>query len=205
MTAKKTKSSKFPVQINFKIKKSHLFIEVKYQPTFFIAIFFGLLGALIFAFTPSMFSSLTSFFRPEPTPVISSLPALNFSPSRIVIPDIDLDLPIKSATVSANDWQVYDDAVSHLNTSGDLAKGNIVLYAHNQKNAFGKIIQMGIGNLITLRSTKGDKQFKVTNIFTATPQDIHLLENTDDNILTMYTCSGWFDRDRFFVIAKPVK
>jgi LPXTG-site transpeptidase (sortase) family protein len=89
--------------------------------------------------------------------------------------------------------------------SGNLLEGNIVLYAHNRKDLFGPIVKLEKGRLIILNSNNLQQKYEVIEAFEASPTDIHLIQNQDENLLTMYTCSGWFDSKRFFVIAKPIE
>lgn len=186
--------------LKFKLTPKYLTISLVYNPQILLAIISGLIFALAFIFLPQFLPSLSN---PRTEDSVSIEQTAN--PHTIEIPSISLTMNIKPAVALANDWQVYDDAVSWLSTSGNLNSGNIVLYAHNKKDAFGKIIQMGIGNEIILKSDQIEQKYQVTQIFDATPKDIHLLENTNENKLTMYTCSGWFDAKRFFVIALPVE
>lgn len=161
-----------------------------------MAVIVGLFFALLFYLVPQFWQK-----PPEPTPVIPSInPTI---PLNITIDRLNLTLPIKEATVSANDWQVYDDAVSWLKGSGNLGGGNIVLYGHNSKTFFGKIIQLGVGDQIVVSGAARDKIYIVEKSYQTNRWDLSAITASDEQ-LTMYTCSGWFDANRWFVIAKPL-
>lgn len=123
-------------------------------------------------------------------------------PSAIVIPKVGLTLSIKEATVSGNTWQIFDEAASWLNTSGTFDKGNIVLYGHNKADGMGKITQLGAGDEILLKNSNKEVTYTVEKVFETTSTDLAPIQNAD-NKLTIYTCSGWFDAKRFFVVASP--
>jgi len=161
-----------------------------------MAVIVGLFFALFFYFIPQFWQK-----PPEPIPAVPSIdPTI---PLNIKIDRLNLTLPIKEATVSANDWQVYDDAVSWLRGSGNLNSGNIVLYGHNSKTLFGSIIQLGIGDQIAINGSMGDKTYIVEKSYQTNRWDLSAITTADEQ-LTMYTCSGWFDANRWFVIAKPL-
>jgi len=161
-----------------------------------MAVIAGILSALIFLTIPPLFQK-----PPQPQIIIPTIDTK--LPLNIEIPRLKVNLPIKEATVSANDWQVYDDAVSWLKGSGNLEKGNVILYGHNSKTLFGSIIQLGIGDDIILKGAGQDRKYKVEKSYQTSRWDLTAVNSQDDK-LTMYTCSGWFDANRWFVIAKPV-
>ncbi len=170
----------------------------------------GLTGAIILGFGPKAYQLLVPpqpQFTPEViiSPIPSPTPAeivINV-PQEISISRLGIKMAIKEATVSENDWQIYDDAVSWLKTSGTLDGGNIILYGHNTQSLFGNIIQLGFGDEIILAGDGKTQKYQVTQAYQTTRDDLWALQNTN-NQLTMYTCSGWFDQYRFFVIAELI-
>jgi len=187
-----TRSGKWPVY-------TYTF-RLYYSRALFVMLTLGLSCALLFGFGPSVYEKL--FSVKEETPIASL--EKNYIPERVLIPSIEFEMPVKDATVSANDWEVFDDAVSWLKTSGTLEKGNIILYGHNDKNKFGKIIRLKVGDVIVIRNKHYEKWYEVVKGIETNSSDLTYLQNTEDG-LTMYTCSGWFDSKRYFVIAKPVE
>ncbi|NMB57478.1 sortase, partial [Candidatus Beckwithbacteria bacterium] len=161
-----------------------------------------LIGALLFAFIPHIWEKINQKEEVKITQANLILP--NDKPQSIEIPILDLKMEIKEASVSANNWEIYDNAVSWLKNSGDLKSGNMILYAHNDLSKFGKIIQLGQGSEIILKNQWQEKHYKVIDAFQTSNQDLWPIE-AKENRLTMYTCSGLFDVNRFFVIAEPVE
>jgi sortase (surface protein transpeptidase) len=160
-------------------------------------IIFGIIGSCLFIVLPSIKQQII------PSAPISPLSSSSKLPTQLIINRIGLDLVLKEATISANNWQIYPDAASHLHGSGDLGGGNMIIYGHNTPAILGKIIQLGTENEILVKNQYLEKRYKVTQVFQTTRDDLSQINNTDDQ-LTIYTCSGWFDANRFFIIAKPI-
>jgi LPXTG-site transpeptidase (sortase) family protein len=129
---------------------------------------------------------------------------VNSPPASIVIPTLDLNLPIAPGIVKNNQWTLYDDKISWLATSEPPGSGkNVILYGHNRPLLFGKLTNLQIGEEITVTDNNG-------MIFTYTvaqrrkvlPEDIDVIISPK-NQLTLYTCDGSFDEKRLIVIAYP--
>lgn len=83
--------------------------------------------------------------------------------------------------------------------------GNIILYGHNKREILGNIRALKGGELITLTTTDGkEHQYKVATMKEVSPTDTDWLEPTDQEVLTLYTCAGLMDAQRFLVRALPV-
>lgn len=125
-------------------------------------------------------------------------------PNRIIIPKVSIDLPVFPGKVVDDKWEIAKEGVSYLLGTGIPGrKGNTVIYGHNKRNQFGPIRWLGKGNEIKVTNKKG-KEFiyKVTETKIVSPQNIEILSSTQDSTLTLYTCTGFLDRERFIVIAK---
>lgn len=127
----------------------------------------------------------------------------NKIPERIKIDSINVDLPIVPSAIVNSKWEVTDKGVSYLNSSvvpGSL--GNSVLYGHNWTNLLGNLINIKVGETIGIFYQDGtEKEFLVTSIQEVEPDNISILNNTNDFRLTIYTCSGFLDSKRFVVVA----
>jgi LPXTG-site transpeptidase (sortase) family protein len=119
---------------------------------------------------------------------------------------VGIDIKIKEAEIVKGIWQVFPDSVSHLYSSGRIGEGkNIVIYGHNKDDVFGPIRYMKEGSEIELRDEKGDKFiYKVIKTDTVKPDNLDYVTPKNEELLTLYTCSGFFDSERFIVVAKKV-
>ena len=119
---------------------------------------------------------------------------------------VGIDIKVKEAIIAKGVWQVFSDSVSHLDFSGRIGEGkNIVIYGHNKDDVFGPIRYMKEGSEIELRDEKGEKFiYKVIKTDTVKPDNLDYVTPKNEEILTLYTCIGFFDSERFIVVAKRI-
>ena len=127
-------------------------------------------------------------------------------PTRIIIENLEIDLNIESSSIVDGAWQVSDDGVSFLDRSAMPSQGgNIVLYGHNKKHILGNIYDIRVGDVINIYDDEGFVlKYEVEQTFTVTPDEVSVVQPTDHEVLTLYTCIGPFDSKRFIIKAKPV-
>lgn len=180
-------------------------LHKKYQKYYLslLAIIFGL---SIFSFGAYRYFSIRilSFSKPPPETVTTKNRAE--LPAKITIPDLKIDLPIEEGFIKDGVWQISEANASHLNTSARPGEGgNIVVYGHNKRVIFGSLPYARIGAKITITDKNGKKyNYEVTNKLYASPDQVNLLYPTDYEQLTIYTCAGLFDSQRFIIKAKPL-
>jgi LPXTG-site transpeptidase (sortase) family protein len=166
--------------------------------------------AKIFLGLGFFFSLLTLFFiyqRNVPislanTQIITS----ETIPVEIIIPGLNIDLPIIPATLQKGKWELTSKGVSYLisSDSADISGSNI-LYGHNWPNLLGKITKLQIGDKILLRYTNQiNREYIVTSIKIINSADISVLSNESLDQLTLYTCSGFLDSKRLVIKATVV-
>lgn len=172
----------------------------------FLTRLFLFIGLLCFIFLGML---LYQRYRPNPlafqgavfTRVLSS--TYQASPTRLQIPEVDVDLPIVLSEIEGTTWQTTERGVSYLKSSplpGE--KGNAVLYGHNWPNLLGALRQIRIGDKITVSYLDGHAVlFTVAYITVVSPDMVKILENSSDSRLTIYTCTGFLDSKRFVVTA----
>lgn len=143
-----------------------------------------------------------SFYKADfQAPVTAGIEATN-----IKIPKVNLDLPVVSTSIKNGVWEVPQVAVGHLDQSATInSEGNIVLYAHNTNNLFGPIRWLSVGDEIILTGIDGrGYKYQVSETITVKPNIVDYVLSTDSERLTLFTCTGLFDLDRFIVVATPV-
>lgn len=127
-------------------------------------------------------------------------------PNKIVISSLGVDLPVEISTINDGIWEVSDEAVSFLDRSAKPGEGgNIVLYGHNKRHILGTLPNIRVGDVIEVYDEDGKEyKYQVENTFIVTPDDVSVVQPTDHEVLTVYTCVGPFDSKRFIVKAKPL-
>lgn len=130
---------------------------------------------------------------------------LGKTPTHIYIP-WKVDVAIDPEVYKNGRWTVSDTNASHLVQSAFPGeKGNIIIYGHNKRNIMGNIRAMKLGETITLTTASGAKRvYQVVSTHEVRPEDTSFLAPTEEEVLTLYTCSGFMDSMRFIVRATPV-
>jgi sortase A len=127
-------------------------------------------------------------------------------PVEIIIPSLNIDLPIEPGTITKGIWQISSDSATFLLSSAlPGTKGNTVIYGHNLKRIFGKLPYIDFGQKITIKTQDGNMyQYKVTDKFLVNPDRVDLVSPTNFEELTIYTCTGFMDSKREVIKAVPI-
>lgn len=119
---------------------------------------------------------------------------------------LGIDIKISEASIKEGVWQVFPDAVSHLDNSARIGEGgNIIIYGHNKDDVLGPIRFAKVGEKIELFDASGNKYlYEVFKIDTVEPNDLTYILPTNKEILTIYTCTGFLDSKRYIAVAKKI-
>ncbi|HUW22084.1 MAG TPA: sortase [Candidatus Bathyarchaeia archaeon] len=160
----------------------------------------GLLLVLVFWLTAKFSPSPVSFAgKPALTVVKDQL-----YPAHLKIASISLDLPVSQVELTASDWPLFTGSASYVLGSGIIGRpGNAIIYAHNRTNLFGRLKQVKNGDLVEITDQAGDKwHYQVSQVMTVSPKDIGVLSPTKSATLTLYTCTGYLDRQRLVIVSR---
>jgi sortase A len=126
---------------------------------------------------------------------------------KIQINSINLDSKLISSTNNKDLWK----GIWHrINTGNPIKGGNMVITAHRflytgNNNTFYNLPNIKINEVITLYWEGIKYDYKVYEIFEVTPEEVEIEDNTDNHILTLYTCTPlWTSAKRFVVRATPL-
>ncbi len=140
-----------------------------------------------------------------PEPIVFASSPQDKNPRVLEIPSLNIKLNVIPATISNNKWSETENSLGYL-TSSVLpnTNGNAVFYGHNRPAVLGKLNKIKIGDVVEITSGDGVvSKFDVYDKFEVTPDQTHILNNSETPKITIYTCSGFFDLKRFVVLAKP--
>ncbi len=149
-------------------------------------------------------------FSQEPVRVDKSLllEKINKSknpPIRIIIPSLDIDLPIKEAKVVKGYWEVFEDVAGFgLGSAYPEEVGNQVIFAHARKGLFLPLKNVKAGQMVYVLTREKWYSYKINEIKEVLPSQIEVIAPTSESILTLYTCSGFSDSKRLIVKAVKV-
>lgn len=166
-----------------------------------ILIFIGITSFLVAVFLKEYQGNPLSFSQaPEPVNIVEE----GDLPEKILISKVGIDLPVLPTEVIDGSWEVSDEGASYLLGSGIPGReGNVIIYSHNKNHLFGPIRWLGEDDEIRLINKKGDEFiYRIKETKTVSPETIEVLSPTEEATLTLYTCAGFLDRERFVVVAK---
>ena len=124
-------------------------------------------------------------------------------PVRFSIPAAQINLPMYPAVINGTTWQDTKQGVSFLKTSplpGEV--GNSIMYGHNWNVLLGRLTTVKPGQKIIVAYPGAIKIFTVSFTATISPNDTYILKPTTDRRITVYTCTGFLDTQRFVVVAE---
>lgn len=116
-----------------------------------------------------------------------------------------LSIKLEEAILMGNQWTVASDKGSHLAQSANPGEqGNIIVYGHNTNEILGPLRWTHVEEKIEVTTLDGlVHRYAITSIHEVDPSDIRFLQPTLTETLTIYTCAGFLDKNRFIVRAKP--
>ena len=127
------------------------------------------------------------------------------SPTRLVIPSIDVDVPV----VQGDDWeQLKKGAGHHIGSANPGERGNCFISGHN--DIYGEIFRylpdLKIGDKITVYAGEQPYSYVVRATRVVEPDDVSVMYPTSTPILTLLTCYPYMiDTHRFVVIAELIR
>lgn len=127
-------------------------------------------------------------------------------PVKVIIPAVGIDVAIRPAKVVKGEWEVFEDSGSYgLGSAYPGEVGNTVLFAHARKDYFLNLRQVSLDQDIYVFTNNDWYHYRVSDIREVAPTDISVIKPTEDETLTLFTCSGFADSQRMIVAAKLVK
>lgn len=127
-------------------------------------------------------------------------------PKQVIIPDINLNLPVIPTKINQRKWEATTKGISFLISSPvPGSDGNSILYGHNWPNLLGNITKLKPGQVIYINLSDGSsKKFVIDSTVSVSPQEVAILAPSKTAQITLYTCSGFLDSKRFVVVAKLI-
>jgi LPXTG-site transpeptidase (sortase) family protein len=127
-----------------------------------------------------------------------SKPILTGKPVRIVIPDVEIDLPIDEGRYSG-----YHAQYAMLTPLANNDNGNTFIYGHNNKYVFGPLKRINPGAIAKVY-TDNNRVFSYTfqSTYAVTPDNTSILYYQGPSMLTVQTCSGAWNEQRQMYVFK---
>lgn len=202
---KRVKNSKVTNKTTPASKPSFFKVLTRQAVFWLIVAYIGSFAALLSGFYLLYQETILSF---KVAPVVTASAHLRSDrPTRITIDSANIDISIVEANIQEGIWQTSQTEVTHLSTSARPAEnGNIVLYGHNMQHIFGNLPAVKMGDRVVLTTEEGQKYYyQVADITVVDPSQIQTVLPTQNEVLTVYTCTGFLDSKRLVLKAVPVE
>jgi sortase A len=138
-------------------------------------------------------------YVPAPLPAPGTL-----LPTRLVIPAIGLDTPVKEVTIEDGVWQVAEYAAGyHRGTARPGTVGNTVISGHKglYGGVFARLEELEPGDEVFLYAGPHLYRYIVEEKKSVWPYQVEVMAQTARPILTLITCTA-YDMQRLIVIAR---
>lgn len=169
---------------------------------------FFLTLTIIQSFLPQQIIQAESIAFNRSSPSISATnfaKSEEFLPVRLQVGEL-IEIEIEPAKFEHNEWIISDKKVSYWTGSALPGwVGNTVLYGHNKKEILGNLNSSKVGDQITITVKNGQVfSYTIEEMKEVTPDQIQYIFPTNEQVLTIYTCSGWLDSKRLVVRAGAI-
>lgn len=168
----------------------------------------GFIGLILVTFSTLYLTQTfhSSTVQAHSVPVEKAEVTIYSRPTQIEFPSLATRISIQSSSVINNQWQVSDHIANHLlNSSSPGEKGNIIIYGHNKKDIFGKLKELTEGDQIILHTEDGSLYtYRIVEQRVVSPTEVSILQQTETETLTIYTCIGLLDSQRLIIRAIPL-
>lgn len=153
--------------------------------------------------------SLVSSFNTEPVKIDPNLLRVDTSkkivktpPTRLIIPDLGIDVVVKEAKIVKGYWEVFPDSAGFgLGSAYPQDTGNQVIFAHARPGLFLPLKEVKIGQKVYVFTKDSWYTYTIKNIKEVLPSQVEVIAPTTSAVLTLYTCSGFADSKRLIVTA----
>lgn len=169
-----------------------------------LTLIFLLLGVLLISFSLAFRFNRSRILSFAAVPRQSGLVSQE-KIKRIVIDAVDINLDVEESGIVDGVWQISEKGASHLDISSYPGQeGNIVVYGHNKGTIFGRLRQVMIGNKVQLVDDRERiYTYQVKDVQIVSPKEVKYVQPTNQQTLTIYTCTGIFDSQRLVLVAEP--
>jgi sortase A len=132
-------------------------------------------------------------------------------PTRLIIPALGLDVPIKEVFIVRGQWEIAEYAAGYLNGSGlPGVPGNLALSGHAglYGAVFANLGALNPGDDIYVDAVGLRYHYRLRTSNTVWPNRIDVLDSTETPTMTLITCTNW-DTQRLvaqadFIDSSPV-
>lgn len=139
-------------------------------------------------------------------------PKVSGVPSRIVIPDLSIDLPVVSQSYSTalKSWPVAPSDANYATETALInnTKGQSLIYGHDNQSVFGRLLTMAPGTVAYVYTANGHIfKYSFTSYKDVSPRQTDIISKMKDAPvgLDLITCTGAYFQYRHLMSLKLVQ
>jgi LPXTG-site transpeptidase (sortase) family protein len=154
---------------------------------------------------PSPVPAPTNVARGQPAAAAKPIGA-SVLPTRLIIPALGLDAPIKEVFIVHNQWEIAEYAAGYLNGSGlPGVPGNLAMSGHAglYGAVFASLGALNPGDDIYVDAAGVRYHYRLRTSSAVWPNQIDVLDSTETPTMTLITCTNW-DTQRLVATADYV-
>jgi len=131
---------------------------------------------------------------------VSTASEMDNTPLRILLPTLNVDLPIEPAPILKDTWQVFENAAG---LGQGTNENNLVIFAHARPEMFARLSELQIGDKFYLLGNSKWQTFEVVDKSYIFPEDINTVLKTANAAptVTLFSCDGPNDEKRVVIKA----
>lgn len=174
-----------------------------------IGLVFVVLALIVLMFPYSKLSPKPVEKPAEKNPIVINSKLLeakpeNNIPVRILIPKSDIDLKVTPSQIVNGYWELSETTASYgLGSGTPGTKSNTVIFAHAREGLFYNLKDVKKDDVIYVFTKNSWYRYKVNKITAVYPNQTEVIQPTKNEVLTLYTCTGYNDEKRLIVTAVP--
>ena len=146
----------------------------------------------------------------SPKPVVTSSVSISGHPERIIIPRLNIDIPVIDGVYNTytRTWNLTADKAQFalITPEPNTTAGNTFIYGHNTKQVFSRLLESKLDDKVIVK-TSNDHSFtyQLQSSRQTVPSDDSLFRYQGAPILTLQTCSGSNFQYRYLLTYKLIE
>lgn len=169
------------------------------KPSYNYPLIFGILFLVIFSVWRYHQARILSFN----SKIVAEHKQTGIKPVHIKSYPVGVDIDVKDSTINNGVWAIHPNNANYLISSAGIGdNGNIIIYGHNKDNIMGPIRHIKIGAIVEILGSDGKNyKYEVVKTDVVDPSNLTYIDSKDTETLTLYTCVGFLDSQRFIAVA----
>jgi LPXTG-site transpeptidase (sortase) family protein len=125
-------------------------------------------------------------------------------PLRIIIPSVNIDLPIVYAKLENGTWSVVDGVANFAEGTAlpNGETGNTGIFGHDRPKAFNRIKSLKAGEQIIIETENYRYSYTVITGYQVEDDAVRVFYPTEKASVTLLTCNGLFSEFRYVINAE---